>query len=502
MLLEARDITKSFPGTRALDRVPFRVASGEVHALVGENGAGKTTLMMILAGVLQPDEGTILWESKEVRLSDPGAAQRLGIGTVFQELSLVPGLSIAENIFLNRAPARSFLGLVAWDRMHREARAALTPLGLDVDPTLAVKALGMGARQIVEIAKALSLRCLVLLLDEPTSALSTGEVERLFTAIRSLRNQGLGIVFITHRIAEIFKVADRVTVLRDGHHVGTFEVAAVTPGQVVQHMVGRHLGQAMRPPHPTLASPLLEVSGLSLPPILQDVSFVLAPGEIVGVAGLPGSGRDEIGRVLFGLERPVAGTIRVHGRPITLTSPAAALAAGIGYLPPDRRVLGLFLRMSVKDNIVVTVLNQISRGGIVDESRSVDVAARYVERLQIRTPSLAQVVGRLSGGNQQKVALSKWLQRPLRVLIVDGPTIGVDVGARREIHELLHQLAARGIGVLLLSGDLPELLALSHRIMVMNGGRVAGILSADDATEERVVTLAAVQLTPVARETA
>lgn len=502
VLLEARDITKTFPGTRALDRVPFQVSPGEVHALVGENGAGKTTLMMILAGVLQPDEGTIFWEDKEVRLSDPGTAQRLGIGTVFQELSLVPGLSVAENVFLNRAPARSFLGLVEWDRMQREARLALAPLGLHVDPTRAIKALGMGARQMVEIAKALSLHCRVLLLDEPTSALSTTEIERLFTAIRSLRDQGLGIVFITHRIAEVFQVADRVTVLRDGHHVGTFETAAVTPGQVVQHMVGRSLGQAMRPPQPLRTSPLLEVSGVSLPPALRDVSFDLAPGEILGVAGLPGSGREEIGRVLFGLDRPIAGAIRLGGQRTPLASPAAALAAGIGYLPPDRRMLGLFVRMSVKDNIVVTILNQISREGIVDDTRASAVAGRYVERLQIRTPSLAQVVGRLSGGNQQKVAFSKWLQRPLRVLIADGPTIGIDVGARREIHELLHQQAAGGVGVLLLSGDLPELLALSHRIMVMNRGRIAGILPADDATEASIMTLATVQPTPVARETA
>lgn len=501
-LLEARDISKTFPGTRALDHVNFQVAAGEVHALVGENGAGKTTFMMILAGVLQPDEGAILWDGQAVRLSDPRMAQGLGIGTVFQELSLVPGLSIAENIFLNRAPARTILGLVEWDRVHDEAHAALTPLGIDVDPAVPVKALGMGARQMVEIAKALSLRCRILLLDEPTSALSPSEVERLFTAIRSLRDQGLGIVFITHRIAEVFQVADRVVVLRDGHHVGTFEISAVTPGQVVNYMVGRTLGKAMRPPQPSRAVPLLEVSGLSRPPVLQDVSFSLYPGEILGVAGLPGSGREEIGRVLFGLERPLTGTLRLDGSPLPTGSPEEALRTGIGYLPPDRRTLGLFLRMPVKDNIVVTALNQITRNGIVDDAQAATIAARYVDRLQIRTPSVSQTVGRLSGGNQQKVALSKWLLTPLRILIADGPTIGVDVGARQEIHRLLHQLATDGMAVLLLSTDLPELLGLSHRIMVMNGGRVAGMLSADEASEERVMTLAAGQLAPLARENA
>jgi ABC-type sugar transport system ATPase subunit len=495
-LLEAHEISKTFPGTRALDRVDFQVLAGEIHALVGENGAGKTTLMMILAGVLQPDSGTILWRDRVVRLSDPRTAQGLGIGTVFQELSLVPGLSIAENIFLNRLPARTRLGLVEWRRAHDAAQEALTPLGIDADTALPVKALEMGTRQMVEIAKALSLRCQVLLLDEPTSALSTREVDRLFIALRALRDQGLGIVFITHRIAEVFQVANRVTVLRDGHDVGTFEIRAVTPAHIVQHMVGRDLGTAMRPPEAARAAPVLDVADLAVPPVLQDVSFSLASGEILGVAGLPGSGREEIGRVLFGLTRPAGGTIRTNGRLLALGSPHEALRAGIGYLPPDRRTLGLFLRMTVKDNIVVTALNRIGRLGLVDDAQAAAIAARSVDRLHIRTPSVAQIVGALSGGNQQKVVLSRWLLTPLRILVADGPTIGVDVGARVEIHQLLRQLAVEGTSVLLLSTDLPELLALSNRVMVMHGGRVAGIVSADEASEEQIMRLATGQAAP------
>lgn len=499
-LLEARDISKTFPGTRALDHVDLQVSAGEIHALVGENGAGKTTLMMILAGVFPPDEGAVVWDGREVRLSDPHVAQGLGIGTVFQELSLVPGLSIAENIFLNRSPARTPLGLIHWRRLYAEAESVLIPLGIEIDPAGPVKALGMGTRQMVEIAKALSLRCQIVLLDEPTSALSPIEVQRLFAAMRALRQQGLGIVFITHRIAEVFQVADRVTVLRDGHHVGTFEISAATPGQIVHSMVGRILGKVMRPPEPSRAAPILEVSDLSWPPVLKDVGFSLYPGEILGVAGLPGSGREEIGRVLFGIDRPATGVRRVGGRSISIRSPEDALKAGIGYLPADRRTLGLFLRMPVKDNIVVTALSRIARFGIVDDAHAARIAGRYVDRLQIRTPSVAQIVGRLSGGNQQKVALSKWLLTRPRILIADGPTIGVDVGARAEIHQLLLQLAADGMSVLLLSTDLPELLGLSNRIMVMNSGRVAGILPSAEATEERVMTLATGQFTPFTRD--
>ncbi|HET6781449.1 MAG TPA: sugar ABC transporter ATP-binding protein [bacterium] len=492
-LLEAREISKSFPGTRALDRVHFEVLPGEVHALVGENGAGKTTLMMILAGVLQPDEGAILWDGVAVPLTDPRAAQGLGIGTVFQELSLVPGLSIGENIFLTRAPARTALGLVEWSRVYADAQVALAQLGINVDPMLPVNALAMGARQMVEIAKALSLRCRMLLLDEPTSALSPGEVDRLFTAIRALRDQGLGIVFITHRIAEVFQIADRVTVLRDGHTVATLEMSGTTPDEVVHYMVGRNLGKSMRPPPPSTSTPILEVSGLSRPPILQGISFSLYAGEILGVAGLPDSGREELGRTLFGIEPPLSGAIRVEGRALSIRSPQDALRAGIGYLPPDRRTLGLFLRMPVKDNIVVTALDQITHSGIVDDGRAAAIAARYVDQLQVHSPSVSQVVGRLSGGNQQKVALSKWLFRRPRVLIADGPTIGVDVGARMAIHQLLYQLAAEGMSIVLLSTDLPELLGLSNRIMVMNGGRVAGVLAGNEASEQRVITLAAGQ---------
>ena len=499
-LLEARDISKTFPGTRALDHVDFEVAAGEIHALVGENGAGKTTLMMIVAGVLQPDGGTIVWDGRVVRPSSPRAAQGLGIGTVFQELSLVPGLSIAENIFLNRAPARTVLGLVDWDRVHDEARAALAPLGIEVDPALPVRTVGMGTRQMVEIAKALSMRCRVLVLDEPTSALSPAEVERLFSAIRALRERGLGIVFITHRIAEVFQLADRVTVLRDGHHVGTFEISAVTPARVVHYMVGRALGAAMRPRAVHATTPRLEVVELSRPPLLQQASFSLAPGEIIGVAGLPGSGREELGRVLFGLDRPAAGTVRIHGRPLQLGSPQEALRAGMGYLPADRRTLGLFLRMSVKDNIVVTALDRMAGAGIMDDARAAGIAARSIDRLQIRTPSVSQLVGRLSGGNQQKVALAKWLLTRLRLLIADGPTIGVDVGARAEMHRLLFELAGDGMAVLLLSVDLPELLVLSNRIMVMNRGRIAGMLPGGDATEEQIMTLATAQLASPLRE--
>ncbi len=491
-LLVAKNITKTFPGTQALDNVTLDLLPGEIHALVGENGAGKSTLMNILSGVLALDSGQIDIAGHPVQILNPKHAQELGVGTVFQELSLVPSLSIAENVFANRAPLRAF-GTVDWSKLYQRTRELMAPFDVNVDVRTLVRDLNVGTKQLVEIAKALSLNARILLLDEPTSALTPDEVQHLFGVIRRLQADQIGIVYISHRMREVFEIADRVTVLRDGRRVGTYPISEANPDNVIRLMVGRELAVAVDKHAASTAGSsgvLLRVQGLSSRSHYRDISFSLRRGEIVGIAGLKGSGRSDLGHTLAGVEHPQIGQIWIEERPVKINSPVDAVALGIGYLPEERKIDGLFLQMTVSHNISVTRLRQFARWGLMDRRKENAVAQSLVERLGIRTPSVRQTVGRLSGGNQQKVMLSKWLVEQPKILVIDEPTKGVDVGAKAEIHSLLRKLADQGVGILFISSELPEILALSDRILVMHEGRLTGELQAARATEEHIMALA------------
>jgi ribose transport system ATP-binding protein len=488
-MLETRGIRKAFPGTQALQDVSFQVLPGEVHALVGENGAGKSTLMHILSGVLQPDSGETLIQGVRTKIHHPKEAQDLGIGTVFQELSLIPNLSVAENVFPNRAPTRN-IGLVNWGALYNRTQDLLEPFQVDINPKTLVRHLNVSNKQIVEIAKALSLEAKILLLDEPTAALSPDEVHILFKLIRHLKENGLAIVFISHRVQEIFEIADRVTILRDGERVGTYAISELSPDQMVQLMVGRALQDLEVQKARQDFKEILRVEELSGEKAFQEVSFTLRKGEILGLAGLKGAGRPEVARAIVGADQPSAGKIFVEGKQVSIHSPADALRYGIGYLPEERKLQGLFLQLAVSHNIVVANLKRFSRYGLMDAQREKATARGYVEQLDIRTPSVEQLVGRLSGGNQQKVMLAKWLLTNPKILIVDEPTHGIDVGAKIEIHALLSDLSSQGVGILLISSELPEILSLADRIVVMHEGRITGELPASEASEEKIIALA------------
>ena len=493
-LLVMQGISKRFPGVRALDDVQFDVRCGEVHALVGENGAGKSTLMHILAGVYQPESGRIDFAGRQgVQIADERAAQRLGIAIVYQERSLFDSLSIAENIFAGREPVR----LGNWidrRRMYDNARKLLATVGLNVAPQAPLDSLSPAKQQLVEIAKALSLDARLIIFDEPTAALTEAETRTLFAVIRTLQAAGRAVVYISHRLEEIFQVADRVTVLKDGRWQGTLPIAEATPQEIVRRMVGRDAVGTLRVPsvsHSTRSVPttLLEVQGLSDSKLLRDISFQVRAGEIVALAGLSGAGRTETALSIFGARPLRAGRLLIDGRVVRLRSVQDAIAAGIGYLPEDRKQAGLFLEMSVAHNIAAAGLTRF--GSVITSRQAIERSAEtFRQRLRIACRSVQQPVRSLSGGNQQKVLLAKWLLVEPRVLIVDEPTRGVDVGAKAEVYRLLVELAERGTGVLVISSDLTEVLALGDRVLVMAQGRIAGELSRSNATEEAIVHLA------------
>ncbi|WP_181768099.1 sugar ABC transporter ATP-binding protein [Streptomyces albidus (ex Kaewkla and Franco 2022)] len=493
-LLRTEGIRKTFPNVVALDGVDFELRSGEVHVILGENGAGKSTLIKILSGVYKADAGRVLRDGKPVRIHGAGDAERLGVATMHQEFNLVPHLSVAENIFLGRQPRR--FGLLDRDRMEADAAELLARVGVDIPPRTPVRELGIARSQMVEIAKALSLRARVLIMDEPTAALTADEVVKLFDLVRRLRADGVGIIFITHHLEEIAELGDRVTVLRDGRSVG--QAPADTPhDDLVRMMVGRSIEQQY--PRETGKSaggggrsgtPLLRVSGLRREGSFSDIGFELRAGEVVGLAGLVGAGRTEVARAVFGADRYDAGTVEVQGKRLRRHDINAALASGIGLVPEDRKGQGLLLDSSVQDNLGLVTLRSSTRGGIVNRSGQQESAARIAGRLGVRMSGLGQRTGTLSGGNQQKVVIGKWLLAQSRVLILDEPTRGIDVGAKVEIYELINELTASGHAVLMISSDLPEVLGMSDRILVMAQGRIAGELTAQEATQDAVMELA------------
>ncbi|HVZ15375.1 MAG TPA: sugar ABC transporter ATP-binding protein [Bauldia sp.] len=486
--LDVTACSKSFPGVQALNAVSLSVMPGEIHALLGENGAGKSTLGKIIGGVYRPDAAEIRMDGRPVHDLDEATAGELGIAIVHQEGSLVPQLSIAENIFAGRQPTGAF-GMVDRREMHRRASSLMADLGTELDPATAVRHLSTAQAQVVEIAKVLSRELKLLILDEPTAALTQAETARLFGLVRRLRQTGVAVIYISHRLAEIFELCDNVTVLKDGRVTGTRLVKDTTEDELIRLMVGRDVLFA-RGPAAVPGDTLLEVEHLSAPPFVHDATFRVRAGEIVCLAGLIGSGRSETCEAIFGVRPTTSGVIRHKGRPVSYRDPSEAIHAGIGMMPEDRKEAGLFLGRSVADNISVAVLDKVTRYGVVSDEACTDLANRFIRELKIATPSPRQILGNLSGGNQQKALLAKWLAPDPDVLIVDEPTRGVDVGARAEIYRILGELKARRLAILVVSSDLPEVLTLADRIVVMAGGRTVGELNGERATEEEILRLA------------
>jgi ribose transport system ATP-binding protein len=502
-LVSMHGVCKAFAGVRALDDARFELRAGEVHALMGENGAGKSTLMKILAGIHAPDAGTIELGGRPVRIAGPRAALDLGIGIVHQELNLMSHLNAAQNIFVGREPRRAAGLLLDERRLVADARALFDRLNLQLDPRRCVGELTVARQQMVEIAKALSFGSKVLIMDEPTAALNAREVADLLRIIGQLRDEGVGIVYISHRMDELRRIADRVTVMRDGRTIDTVAMRDTSVDAIIRMMVGRALEQSgpALPAAPP-AEVVLEVRGLSRGSAVRDVGFTLRRGEILGFAGLMGAGRTEVARCVFGADPVDAGEIRVHGRPVRIRTPRQAVAHGIGYLSEDRKRYGLATAMDVQSNLTMTALRRFLRWGVFLDRRAIAAAAgEQVRRLGIRTPSLEQPVRLLSGGNQQKVVIAKWLLRDCDILFFDEPTRGIDVGAKAEIHALIEALARAGKAIVVISSELPELLRLAHRVLVMCEGRVTGELDAREATQENILRLATRRETETDTET-
>ena len=489
ILLEMVGMRKQYPGVLALDDVGFNLRAGEVHALVGENGAGKSTLMKLMAGAERPDGGTIYLRGEPQRFAGPLEAMRAGISIIYQEFNLVPTMSVEENIYLGRQPVHG-AGFVNWRALRAGASELLGRLRADVHPGALVEALSVAQQQMVEIAKAVALDASVIAMDEPTASLTDREIERLFELIDRLRAEGKGIIYISHRLEEIERLADRVTVMRDGRWVCTEPREQLPRDEMVRRMVGRELSSQYPVRAAAPGEVLLDVRGLSRRGVLHDVSFSVRAGEIVGLAGLVGSGRTEVARALFGVDARDAGEITLHGEPVVVGHPAQAVAQGLGFATEDRKGQGLVLGMTVRENTTLASLPLVSRLGFVSAAREVELAERYRADLQIRTPGIEQAVQNLSGGNQQKVVLAKWLCREARLLILDEPTRGIDVGAKAEIYALMNQLTAQGVGILMISSELDEVLGMADRILVMREGRLAGELSSAQATAELVMRLA------------
>lgn len=488
LLLELNHISKSFPGVKALDDVHFDLKRGEVHALLGENGAGKSTLIKIISGVYRQDSGEMRINGQSVSFNSPREAQLMGVATIYQELSLYPELTVAENIFLGHAP-RTRLGILDWRTMNRRAREILDSLDIhDMDVTTKVGTMTVGNRQRVEICKALSRDARILIMDEPTASLSEADVQRLFAIVRKLRERGVGIIYISHRMEEVFTLADRVTVLRDGQYVATKPVSETDHDDLIAMMVGRTIDQMFPKLEAEVGAPVLEVRDLVRRPLTRGVSFTLRAGEIVGLAGLVGSGRSEVAQVIFGINPAESGEIRIDGHPVRIRHPGEAMRLGIAYVPEDRGVQGLVRQMNVRENASMAMLRELSKGLFLDFRRERELAQKTIQDLSVRAYSINQVVNKLSGGNQQKIVVGKWLARFPRVLIMDEPTRGIDVGAKAEIHRLMSQLAQQGMAVLMISSELPEVLGMSDRILVMRGGRIVAEFTREEATQEKVVT--------------
>lgn len=490
-ILRTEHLTKSFPGVQAVDNVSFSLMKGEILALLGENGAGKSTLSQILGGVYQPDEGQFFLEGVRADFPSPNHAIQQGISMVFQELSMVGNLSVAENVFANRQPTGIF-GNIRWPVLLRQTRDFLQRFNLDLDPSRLVKHLSMGQQQILEILKAISTDPKVLILDEPTSALTAEETSYLFENIRRLRQQGMSFIYITHKLSEVFQIADQVLVMRDGKYVGKREVGEVTESDLVSMMVGREIKNLYGTSSKPKKDEYFRVEGYTRDSVFTDISFALKRGEIVGLAGLIGAGRTQIGRAIFGIDPHDAGHLYLDGREVQISDPLSAIQLGIAYLTEDRKDLGLFLDMTIRDNIVAPSLRRFAGPfGFMDGRRIDQFASEAVRENSIATPSIAKKLTNLSGGNQQKCLVAMWMGISPKVIICDEPTRGVDVGARADIYQKLRDFAAAGTGIIMISSDLPELLGMCDRILVVHQGRMAAAIDRPDFSEERIVSLSA-----------
>jgi monosaccharide-transporting ATPase len=495
-ILEAREVTKRFPGVLALDGVSFQLRPGEVHALVGENGAGKSTLIKVLTGVYQPDEGQVLFGGEEVAFASPRDSQAAGISTIYQEINLIPMRSVAQNVFLGREP-RSRLGLLDTDRMNQGAAEILERYGIRADVTAPLHSLGLGTQQMVAIARAVSLDARVVIMDEPTSSLEAREVETLFRVIRQLREEDVGVVYVSHHLDELYEICEKVTVLRDGKLVHTGDLAELTKLQLIATMLGRELSAVERGAtsfgehEQVTEEPVLRARGLTRRHVLDGVSVDVRPGEVVGLAGLLGAGRSETAKAIFGAQPLDSGEIKVGGKSVKPGSPQSAIKAGIAFLPEDRKSEGIIPGLSVRENIVAAAMPRLSRAGLVSEKAQNELVERFMKRLGIKASSPDQPVGELSGGNQQKVLLARWLCLNPKVLILDEPTRGIDVGAKAEVQHLIDELAEDGLGVIMISSELEEVVEGSDRVVVLRNGAVVGTLSGEEISEDRLMEVLA-----------
>jgi ribose transport system ATP-binding protein len=492
ILVSMEGIEKSFPGVHALNQCRFQLRAGEVHALLGENGAGKSTMMKVLAGIYAPDAGRILYKGKEVTIAGPRAAQALGISMIHQELNLMPHLTLAQNVFIGREPRRGVRFWLNEGALNAQTEQLFQSMHLNLDPSTKVADLTVAKQQMVEIAKALSYHSEVLIMDEPTAALTETEIDELFRMINQLRARGVGIVYISHRLEEIKRICNRITIMRDGHYINTVDAQDVSIDQIISMMVGRTIYEsAPEVPDTPNQETVLDVKGLNRAGVLKDINFTLKKGEILGFAGLMGAGRTEVARAVFGADRIDTGEIYVQGRRAQIKTPRDAVRYGIGYLSEDRKRYGLALGMDVESNVVLAAFKKfLGRLGWVNRGKTRRTAQQYVETLAIKTPTIQQRVRNLSGGNQQKVVIGKWLTADTDILIFDEPTRGIDVGAKSEIYKLLNDLAHQGKSIIMISSELPEVLRMSHRIIVMCEGRITGELSAAEATQEGIMKYA------------
>lgn len=488
MKIDMRGISKSFGNNKVLEKIDLSIASGQVHALMGENGAGKSTLMNILTGLFPASHGDIIIDGKEMSFSNPQEAEEFGISFIHQEMNTWPEMTVLENLFLGRE-VKTPLGLLDQKAMAKKAKAAFERLGVSIPLQCPIGDLSVGQQQMIEIAKSLLSKVSLLIMDEPTAALTDRETENLFRVIKGLKEEGVGIIYISHRMEEIFKITDLVTVMRDGIVVDTKKTSETTPYELVKKMVGRELEDFYPEKKASIGDIAFEVENLT-GSAFQDVSFKVRKGEILGFSGLMGAGRTELMRSIFGLDKVKSGKIKLNGQALSISNPAQAIAQGIGFLTEDRKAEGLILDFSIKDNMTLPSTKDFVKHGLFDEKTSTTFVQQLIDRLRIKSGTPKMTVGQLSGGNQQKVVLAKWIGIAPKVLILDEPTRGVDVGAKREIYQLIDELAERGVPIILVSSDLPEILGVSDRIMVMHEGRIAGELSREEASQESVMQLA------------
>lgn len=489
-ILRLENITKTFPGTLALDKVNFDLEAGEVHALVGENGAGKSTLIKTISGIYQPDSGSIYLNGNLVNLKNALFAQKHGIASIYQEPTIFPDLSVAENIYMGHQECSPITKRLNWKKMYDNTEQLLESLELKLDPRTMVRNLSAAEQQLVEIVKALSLNSQILIMDEPTSALTLNEVKDLFKIIKHLKSSGTSIIFISHRIEETFEIADRVTVLRDGHYIGTKNISTVTVDELIKMMIGRTLSELFSKRFAERGGLILKVEAFSKERQFHDITFKLHKGEILGFYGLIGAGRSELARAIFGLESPDSGKIFINGEQVHVRNPRMIMKHGVAYLPEERQHQGLILQMNITNNITLPILDQFIKMGLVDTGKETGVAKKYADMLDVRASGLWNKVMQLSGGNQQKVVLAKWLATNPQILILDEPTRGIDVGAKASVHKFMSELVSQGIGIMVISSELPEILGMSDRIIVMYEGRITGEFTREEASQEKILSAA------------